>query len=92
MNKHSSQMCWSIILERAGNNLEQQLTIFGHILGHVTGQLASKEACHLADIWKLIRDLDDVRFQELQEAVKAGVDKHDWARLASHRTFYLISY
>ena len=87
---------WPILIQDAGNNLEKQGNVFADILVAVTAVMGSKADFIAPALWhdarNLIYNLDDIVFEEWQNGVKEGVDKHDWARLASHRTFSTVLY
>jgi len=91
MNKWSSEHLLSTRIENAGDDPEKQGKVFADITSAVTQEKLGSKAILPRDARKLIKDLDDDAFKELQEGVNAGIDNHDWTRLASHRTFSLIS-
>ena len=97
MNKWSSSHLMSMFIERAGDDPEGQEELFADILFAVTQVELGSETKFigpllLPDAEKLIKDLNDDGLKEFKEGVKAGVYENNWARLASHRTFYFISY
>jgi hypothetical protein len=94
MNKWSSDRFLSLRIQRAGDDPEEQEEVFADILCAATVELRSNanfiRPILSHDAKKLIKDLDDDELKKLQEGVKAGVNKHDWAGLTEHRTYYCI--
>ena len=96
MNEWSSESLLAQRIKNAEKNTEKQERVLADIIVAVTAELRSNanfiRPINLHDARELIKDLDDDQLKELQEGVNAGIDKHNWTRLASHRTFSLISY
>ena len=77
---------WSVLFEKAGDDLKKRERVFARILSTLNSKL------NLDDAVKVIESLDEKGLKEWQDGVKAGIEKRDWAILASHRTFRVVPY
>ena len=82
MNEWSADGLWSLRIENAGDDREKQERVFADIVRVATEKLGILPR-HTR---QLIKDLDGDELKKLQEGVKAGVYKLDWAGLTKHRT------
>jgi hypothetical protein len=96
INLWMNAMNWSGYMNRAGDDPKKQAEVFGRMLIHLTNEANSEEnfieSPSRSTAEKLIESLDEKGLKEWQDGAKAGIDTRDWARLALHRTFWIVPY
>jgi hypothetical protein len=96
MNELSSEEFWVTRIKNAGDDTKKREKVFARILSVLTNELPTREMFigpgPRSGTQALIEKLDGDELTEFLYGLTAGIEKGDWARLASHRTFLAALY